>query len=426
MLAFVAIPSFSGTHGGVFRAAAFLDERLQASGFHVERAGNPDTPYLIGHREGASTHLLVYMMYDTRSPASTPSGSAEIRKDPDVGQVLWSPLPVGNKAATLSFLRAVQLTEAMPKRPSITVLAEGAEAVGSPGLENLVARLRETHLSGVTAGYWPRESQDQQGRSHLHLAFRGMLGIRVTASGASWGRGPTSQAIHSMFQPWVDSPAWRLVDALSMIKSAGNPDPVGSVDANWSEVAASYDVLDVLQDSGVAVPDGISSEDLLRRLHGEASPNLEFEASLSAGVGQIQPWASARLQFRPAPGHSWRKLYGHVLKTLRETGYGDVHCDVQYALDGAILDPTGPVVTALRSGYGAFAVPTVTWPVAPFTPPVSVFQTLLGIPVGIGGLGRVEKIGGGEAIRLDAGKVAGLSRQVDFYAHLLGLISAAY
>jgi len=423
LLEFVGIPSYHGNATAVLDAHAYLGERLLEVGFDVEHLGTPASPYLVGRLAGDPGRVLVvYLMYDVRAPTAIPPGSPGIRRLPKLGEVLWSPVPIGNKVATLTFLAALADHQAGSRQPSVVVLAEGAETLGSPGLQEFVRSRSELFQKAVGA-FWPRESQDAAGRAHLHLGYRGMLGIRLRVSGARFGHGPSGMAVHSQYRPWVDAPTWRLVQALTSLKDA---DGWGSIQprslGDWSEVLSAYDPAGVLGELGVRGEVSDSPVTLLERLEYRASLNLEFEAALSAGVGQIQPAATARLQFRLPPGVECRVIVDRVRRELTAAGFGDAETEVTYAMDGALTDPSGSLIRALERVYEHFRIPVVRWPVALSTSPIVTFQSQLGIAVADGGIGRLHPVSGGEAVVIRRGASESLQDRIEFYARTLRLL----
>src|SRR6185436_19420634 len=58
----------------------------------------------------------------------------------------------------------------------------------------------------------------------VSLGAKGIVKVELTSSGEKWGRGPR-QDIHSSNKARVDSPAWRLVQALNTLVSPDGNDP---------------------------------------------------------------------------------------------------------------------------------------------------------------------------------------------------------
>ena len=68
----------------------------------------------------------------------------------------------------------------------------------------------------------PSASQDTTGGVSVELGAKGIAELELVSSGAKWGRGPR-QDLHSSYKAAVDSPVWRLVEALqTLVTSDGN------------------------------------------------------------------------------------------------------------------------------------------------------------------------------------------------------------
>lgn len=423
---FASIPSYQGNEAGTRTAADFLARRLHECGFDVQGVPSGAAPYLLADRPAAtSRRLIVYLMYDTRAPGAVQASRAEVQSG-DTGEILWSALPIGNKAASLAFLAALRSLERRHV-PSITVLAEGVESIGSPDLEATVRRLAPGRFDGAYAAFWPRDVRDRQGTARLYLGYRGMLGLRLSAASPAPGSGPSGRPVHSQYRPWVEAPTWRLIDALNVARSIPACEELRApATGDWGEVLAGTSLKATLADLGARTEQVGEALDAYQRLETDPSLNLEFEAAVSPGVGQIQAVASARLQFRLPPPTTWEATLECLQRELAQAGLDDVECAVTYGMSGATPDSQGSLVDALMEAYRKQQIPVVRWPVGLSTPPVVVFRSQLGLPIADGGAGRVAGIRGGEAVPIDSESHDGIEDQIDFYRQLIaGLAEAA-
>ncbi|MHA0111953.1 hypothetical protein ACXYUI_33550, partial [Klebsiella pneumoniae] len=62
--------------------------------------------------------------------------------------------------------------------------------------------------------FMPEAGQDRNGGVEVSLGAKGVVELELISSGEKWGRGP-SHDVHSSFEAQVDSPTWRLVQALN-------------------------------------------------------------------------------------------------------------------------------------------------------------------------------------------------------------------
>src|SRR5262249_49661508 len=71
----------------------------------------------------------------------------------------------------------------------------------------------------------PSASQGSDGKVGVPLGSKGLVYLELEASGQRWGRGPQAFEIHSGNKAIVDSPVWRLVQALSTLVSPDGNEP---------------------------------------------------------------------------------------------------------------------------------------------------------------------------------------------------------
>jgi acetylornithine deacetylase/succinyl-diaminopimelate desuccinylase-like protein len=130
----------------------------------------------------------------------------------------------GPEAAFLAALHAIR--GAGRKLPvNLVLVAEGEEEIGSPHFPQIVRR-PEVHaaLKSCSGIFMPFPSQDLDGEVTINLGAKGIIELELVASGERWGRGPRSD-VHSSNKARIDSPAWRLVQALATLVSADGNDP---------------------------------------------------------------------------------------------------------------------------------------------------------------------------------------------------------
>src|SRR5260221_3961534 len=62
----------------------------------------------------------------------------------------------------------------------------------------------------------PAASQSLDGTVTVSLGAKGVIELELVSSGEHWGRGP-KQDVHSSNEARIDSPTWRLVQALATL-----------------------------------------------------------------------------------------------------------------------------------------------------------------------------------------------------------------
>jgi acetylornithine deacetylase/succinyl-diaminopimelate desuccinylase-like protein len=127
--------------------------------------------------------------------------------------------PEGTLLAALHALRAAKV-----KLPvNLVLVAEGQEEIGSLRFHQIVRRPDIMAALGKAEGIFPPVGwQDINGNAEVNLGAKGVIEVGRVASGEHWGRGPKGD-IHSSCKAMVDSPAWRLVEALqTLVTPDGN------------------------------------------------------------------------------------------------------------------------------------------------------------------------------------------------------------
>ena len=71
-------------------------------------------------------------------------------------------------------------------------------------------------LKGCVGVMIPGGSQAHDGTVEINLGAKGIAELELISDGATWGRGPRLD-VHSSLEAQIDSPAWRLVQALNTL-----------------------------------------------------------------------------------------------------------------------------------------------------------------------------------------------------------------
>ncbi len=195
----------------------------------VKTKGNP---VVYGECKGESDRtLLAYFMYDTM-PFNEPGwkhpamGAKLVDMQLSSGKVkaIVNRGADNTKGPLAAFLNAVDACNRANGRTPVNLIlvAEGEEELGSPNLPAYVKKDRK-RLSKADACYFPFFGQEPSGACSHFLGVKGVVYFEMSCSGKRWGRGPQEFAIHSSHKAWVDSPVWRLIDALgTMTEDGGN------------------------------------------------------------------------------------------------------------------------------------------------------------------------------------------------------------
>ena len=411
-------PSSSIENTGVQECAELLAEIHEQLGLSesqvVETTGLPGV--WASYDVGAAKTLAVYNYFDVRlvppgEEWDSPPFDAELYERGPYPQVMVGRGAFSTKGPYVAFLNAVEaLIAADGSLPvNLMILLEGSELIGSPNYRELFARYRD-RLSRADACLWPSASQDPSGRVQVNLGSKGMIYGDLVCTGASWGRGPQGSPLHGMTKSVVDSPPWRLIQAMATLTELdGNTIAIDGFDdeiepptdeersaatayreemggGRWNQVIPGV--------ASVPAPAGDLDDDatLLNYFYG---PSFNVNGLNSGDIGpQSAPFtvphlASARFDFRVPRGVSVQRLLGQMRSHLDSRGYEDIEIRVIGAFDPFISDPESGLYRAMFATLEEMKVPVVVAPTTGGAGPWSLFPNELGVPmargVGVGG-----------------------------------------
>lgn len=221
-------PSISAQNNGIQNMAELLRNDLTAIGFQeTELVKTDGHPGVWGYYDaGAEKTLLLYMMYDVQpvDPEDWESPPFEANLvDHKLGTVLMGRGATNQKGPERAFLNAIEsIIKVEGKLPvNIMVAAEGEEELGSPHYPQIIDQY-EDRLKEAVGAIFPFNSQRPDGAMSMILGVKGIIYFELEAKGGANG-GPTKSEIHGSYKALVDSPVWRLVQALaSMTSTDGN------------------------------------------------------------------------------------------------------------------------------------------------------------------------------------------------------------
>ena len=213
------IPSVSADVEAATRMADWVERRLAASFDRVRRVEVPGcAPTLIATLDGDSDRrLLVYTHYDVQ-----PAGAAELWSSPPFGADIVDGSVVArgccdDKADITARLQALEhwLEKCGGRLPyTIVWLCEGAEEIGSPGLDELLA----AHQEELRADWclWESFIRGADGRPEVAFGCRGLVLLELSVRTMTGDQ-------HAAFSPVFRSAAIELVHAIAtLVDTHGN------------------------------------------------------------------------------------------------------------------------------------------------------------------------------------------------------------
>lgn len=404
------------------------------------------------YNAGAPLTVHNYCMFDTRTVQ--PKGW---RYDPWGAELApWEPYPkvlvgrgaMGAKGPYVAWLNALAAIIAVEGTLPVNImfLAEGEEIMGSPSYYDFVERYQD-RLKQVNTSFCPSSTQDADGTVSIGLGFKGMVVVELTASGSSWGRGPVN-TVHSMVASLVDSPPFRLAQALATLTDReGRGCKVEGLEELWDyrkpltaeeqelldKLAARFagrDWRDVIPLGGAKnVPQIVGGtegmEPLINFLYG---PTFNIAGLRSGFLGPetttipyiIPARATATLDMRLVVDMSPEEIIGCLRHHLDKHGYSDIEIEVYAAFSHSQTTVSDPAVQAMLKTLQDWNVDSMIWPIQASGGPWTAVPNTFGVPCVRGGV-----IGGGRGnideymvIESD-GKVAGLADMEKYMVDLL-------
>ncbi|MFT7258816.1 MAG: acetylornithine deacetylase/succinyl-diaminopimelate desuccinylase-like protein [Glaciecola sp.] len=409
----IALPSIAAENLNMMEGAQYMAKLARDAGFdHTEIVPTDGHPGVWATMDnGAERTLAIYFMYDVKQYEadewSSPPLEGRIVDKLGFGKAIMGRGAVNQKGPEAMLLAALHAMRAAGVKPpvNLVLVAEGEEEIGSPHFLQIVtrpdimAKLKQSEGIFIPIGW-----QDMKGNVEVNLGAKGIVELELIASGESWGRGPKKD-IHSSLKAMVDSPAWRLVQALQTLVTVDGNTPV--IDGWFENVrplsarekeliakaAANGDEASRKKLLGVAHwIDDLPFKDALERLASQPTVNIEGLVAGYTGPGgkTILPGkALAKLDLRLVPNQTRVEAEKKLRAHLDKRGFTDIEIKV-----GGGYDPTetaedsriikAKLETYRRAGVTATLNPRLagSWPGAMFTAPP------LSIPAGQFGLGH--------------------------------------
>jgi len=414
---FVRQPSISAENRGIKEAAELLSKYFERVGCSkVEIVPTRGHPVVYAEfNSGSDKTLLVYMMYDTQPvddeslwicnpfeakivPMQLPSG--EVRALVGRGSV-------NTKGPLVTFINSVEaIAKTSGNLPvNLKFIAEGEEELGSPHLPDFIKE-RKNMLKGAFATIFPSFPEDTWGKVKISLGNKGIVYFELEASGKNWGKGPTEFDIHSSNKAWIDSPVWRLIEALStMTKDSGR---VITIDGFYDdiappseedeellrELAKSFDptkIKEMIKVKEFSV-DEKDKYNLLKTFLFSTTLNIDGIWSGYTGPGSktvLPHKATCKMDVRLVPNQNDpNKILDLIRKHLDKNGYKDIEIRPINGYKWSKTSVKHPVVQSALSVIHSFNKEVEVWPLTAGSAPMYLFNDILEAPAIHIGLGH--------------------------------------
>ena len=401
-------PSISAQNVGITEMATMLRDDLRALGFQeAEVVPTSGHPGVWGYyNANAPRTLVVYMMYDVQPVEENwrvPPFAAEL-VDTEHGQAVMARGATNQKGPERAFLNALSSIIAVDgKLPvNLMVLAEGEEELGSPHYPELVDRY-EARLRTADGVFFPFNAQDARGGIAMSMGVKGILYMEIESHGGAWG-GPTQAEIHGSNKVIVDSPTWRLTQALASLTSRdgntivvpnyydGIRPPTDEEQRLVNALAARGGEERIRAAYGIErFIDGLSGRELLVRqfYHPTLNINGMWSGYTGEGVKTILPHrAVAKVDSRLPIGISPDSALARIRRHLNAGGFSDVIIRKLSGYPAAQTSVDAPLVQAAISVYRKYGITPTISPRLAGSAPFYQFTERLGLPLVFSGMGH--------------------------------------
>jgi acetylornithine deacetylase/succinyl-diaminopimelate desuccinylase-like protein len=405
-------PSIAAENRGMEEGCQMMLRLLKEAGFQrAEKVATDRHPGVFATLDaGAPRTLGVYYMYDVKqvNPAewSSPPWDAALVDRPGVGRVVMGRGAVNQKGPETAFLAALHAYAAAGRKVpvNLVLVAEGEEEIGSPHFLQIVRKPEvQAALSKCRGVFMPSAAQGLDGNVTVTLGAKGIIECELVSTGEQWGRGPKKD-IHSSNKARVDSPVWRLVQALNTLVSPDGNTPAIEGLADRAR-PLSYEQKQMIAEAAKRMDEAILKKSMgVDKWIGDASfveslemlvsrPTVNIEGLVGGYTGPggmtILPHkAVAKLDLRLVPDMKASEALAALKNHLAKKGYGDIGVNMTGGYDPTSTSPAAPMIRAQLAVYRKAGLDPVLWPRNAGSWPGYVFTgDPLKLPAGHFGLG---------------------------------------
>lgn len=407
---YVRQPSVSGSGLGVRDMAQLLCEELKDLGCQdVRLVETEGWPVVYGALdEGAPKTLLIYGMYDVQPVDGEKwcvdpfSGSTV--NDPKRGEMIVSRGIRNEKGPLAALMNVLETIRSVDHKLPVNIkfIIEGEEELGSVHLPGVIEQLRP-ELETCDFCYFPHFSQEPNGSVQQFLGYKGITHLKLTCKGGDWG-GPTTRSIHGANAIWFDNPIWKLVHVLNTLKDENEhvlvegfyDDVAGPLEGDEElvdQLMETFDPQAILDSQGVKkFKMGLSGRALLERFF--FMPELNIDGIVGGFYGEgsktlLPNEAYVNMDIRTVPNMDPQKIISLFQQHFKKLGLdGIVTAEFTNAYNWSRSKKDEPVVVALINAIREIGYEPEIWCTVQGSAPLSLFQSMLHLPVVFGGLGN--------------------------------------
>ncbi len=387
------IRSVSTKGEGIYEMVEALVSVMEKYGLKAKVLSTKGYPAIYAE-EGEGRTILFYNHYDVQPPDpidewESPPFEPAIKEGKIFGRGV-----ADNKGDIISRLLAVKaVRESMGKLPvKVKFLIEGEEEIGSPNLKSLIEENK--NLLKADACIWESGGITWDDRPIIALGVKGILYVELEARGAY-------TELHSSYAPMVPNPAWRLIEALSLLRDR---DGRILIDGFYDDVLEPGDFeISLLRDipfdeakfeESIGVKLLFRGDELKERYIFSPTCNICGIVSGYTGEGSktiIPPYARAKIDFRLVPDQRSEDILGKLRAFLDKKGFGDIKINWWEGEEPSRTPPDDPFVDFVKErAREVYGKEPVIYPSFAGTGPMHPVREILKVPVVCIGTGYPE------------------------------------
>ena len=384
-----SFPSLAGERAGLESMRGWLEGKFSELGGVSERLAYESAPEALLARFGEGRPaVLVYDHYDVQ-----PVDPVELWSSKPFSPVVRDGFLVArgaadNKGDLVARLAAVDVyRRAFGELPfELKFLVEGEEETGSKSFEALVNR--HADKLGAEGCMWEGARIDHAGRPEVVFGAKGLAYVELVSRGLKDDQ-------HSALAVIAPSPTWRLLDALSTLRSPEGEvliegfyaDVVAPTEEDESLLAA-YPIDEEAEKERLGVDRFVADArgpDLVRRYFFEPTCNLAGIVAghtVPGGSKTVLPKeAIAKVDMRLVPEQIPHDIVAKLRRHLDALGYADIEL-IAHSMQRPVRSPGDSLVgrAAIAACHGIFDHPPLVAPMMIGTGPMYPIAHTLGIP----------------------------------------------
>ena len=382
-------PSISAQNVGVEDCAKIVKKQMEGAGIKAkiipEKNGNP-VVYGEARSKKSPKTLLIYGHYDVQPVEPLEkwvSGPFDAKIS---GRKIVSRGAADSKNNVISFIKATEsfLKSSGDVPLNLKFVVEGEEEIGSPHLPGFVDDNADMLKADSVVCY--DGDLSTSGRPKFELGVKGLLYVELRCKKAK-------DDLHSSYAPLAENPAWRLVWAMSTIKS---PDDKIMIKGWYDDVvpfsAAQSRLMNkipfegngLLREWGLkSFPRAKTMRDAFKRYMTEPTCTIcGFKTGyIGEGSKTVLPGsAMLKIDFRLVNEMNPRKQLKLLKEHLHSHGFDDIQVKTLSSVEPSTTKPSAPIAKAAeKAARIAYGKSPVVMPRNPASGPDYLFTKRLGL-----------------------------------------------